>query len=88
MKPVPFDKVKTGDIFRDMDGNSVMRTAKTYSDNEGKTVVNCIMLISNKTELSRGELFGKSREIYCEVLNEREISELTLVVITKIEEVA
>lgn len=79
MKALPFEKVKTGQAFRDVDGTVLMRTSKAFGDNEGRTPVNCAILISNKTDLSRGDLISKTRDIYCEVLDQRELSELRLV---------
>ena len=79
MKAFPFEKVKIGQAFRDIDGTVLMRTSKAYADNEGRTPINCTILIPNKMELSRGDLVAKARDIYCEVLDQRELSELRLV---------
>ena len=88
MKAVPFEKVKAGQAFRDIDGNVLMRVSKAYSDSEGRTPVNCAILISNKADLTRGDLITKTRDIYCEVLDDRELSELTLVDVKADEEIS
>ena len=79
MKASPFERVKPGQLFRDIDGNVLMRTSKAYADNEGRTPINCIVLIPNKGELTRGDTLTKTREIYCEVLDDRELSQIKLV---------
>lgn len=80
MKAIPFERVKQGQVFRDIDGTTLMRTTKSYSDVEGQNLVNCVVLISNKPEsISRGDMIAKGRDIYCEALNDREVSELKLI---------
>lgn len=79
MKEKPFEKIKIGEVFRDLDGNLLMRSAKAYNDAEGQNLLNTVVLISNRADLNRGELIYKNRDIYCELLNDREVSETRLV---------
>ena len=87
MKATPFERVKIGQVFRDIDGTLIMRINKAYGDNEARSLINCVILISNKTEVSRGGLLAKTRDIYCEVLDDRELSDLGLIDITETKEI-
>lgn len=78
MKPKPFDRIKVGEIFRDIDGTILMRTEKTFANEEGKNILNCAILIPNISSLKRGDVIGKTRDTYCESLNDREVSEIRL----------
>ncbi len=78
MKAVPFQKVKIGQVFRDIDGNSLLRIPKVFRDNEGRDFRNCVILIANKSGLSIGDIMVKTREIYCELLNDTELNEIRL----------
>lgn len=79
MTPMPFLKVKQGQAFRDIDGNVLMRISKAYADNDGRTPLNCAILIPNKSDLNRGDTTAKQKDIYCEVLDDRELSEIRLI---------
>jgi len=86
VKPLPFDRVKVGQVFRDIDGTIFMRITRAFGDNDGRTAINCAILITNKPESdNRGDVIAKARDTYCEVLDERELSELKLIDIPEIE---
>lgn len=75
MKSKPFERVKIGDLFRDLDGNVLMKIPKSTGDED---TFNSVILVPNKKDLSRGNLISKNREAYCEVLTKVEISDLKL----------
>lgn len=87
MKAMPFERTKIGNIFRDIDGNIILRVAKAYGDNEGRTPINCAILVSNKNDNTRGDVLAKNREAYCEVLDDREVSEIKLVDVSEHDEI-
>lgn len=81
MKAKPFDRVKISEIFRDVDGNIILKQNRVFGDNEGRTPLNCVILVPNKPDIQRGDILFKNREVYCEVLDDREISELKFVIL-------
>ena len=79
MKAKPFERLKVGELFRDIDGTLLMRTSKSFSDVEAKNITNCTVLIPNKPDDNRGEMVYRARDVYCDTLTDREISEIKLV---------
>ena len=75
MKPKPFERLKTGDVFRDLDGNILM---KLITANDGTKSYNCVVLIGNQASIKRGNLDEQHRDSYCEFLEEVEIAELRI----------
>lgn len=79
MKTKPFEKVKIGELFRDIDGNLLMKIPKTQGADR---TYNSVALTSNKKDITRGILIAKMRDTYCEVLNKNEICDIRLEVST------
>ena len=73
MKPKPIERLKTGDIFRDLDGNILM---KLITVNDGTKSYNCVILTGNQASVKRGCLDEQQRDSYCEFLEEVEVAEL------------
>lgn len=78
MKPKPFRDLIVGNIFRDIDGTTYIKSGKSFTTGEEQKVLNCIILIPNKSKDGRGQLRFKDEDVYCEVLEEIEIIELKL----------
>lgn len=83
MKSKPFDRVKIGELYRDLDGNLLMKIPKATGDED---TFNSVILIANKKDLDRGNLLSKNREAYCEVLTKNEIAEVKLDLSSDLEE--
>lgn len=75
MQAKPFMNVKNGSIFRDIDGNALIKTPKSATSSEG-VFTNCVVIMSNSSDLKRGDLTKKGRDIYCEVIDPAETVEL------------
>lgn len=75
MKSKPFDRVKIGDLYRDIDGNLLMKIPKAQGSED---TFNSVILIPNKKDLERGSLVAKNREAYCEVLIKSEVADVKL----------
>lgn len=71
----PFINVKNGDIFRDVDGTTYVKTPKSATSSEG-IFTNCVVLLANSKDLSRGDLVKKAKDVYCEVIDAAEIIQL------------
>jgi hypothetical protein len=75
MQARPFIKVNNGNIFRDVDGTTYVKTPKSATSSEG-IFTNCVVLITNSKDLSRGDLVKKVKDVYCEVIDAAEIIQL------------
>lgn len=83
MKAKPFERVKIGDLYRDIDGNLLMKIPKSTGEED---TFNSVILIPNKKDLDRGNLMSKGREVYCEVLTKPEIADIKLDISSAAEE--
>jgi len=75
MQAKPFLNVKNGDMFRDVDGNSYLKTPKSATSSDGM-FTNCVVIRTNTKDLKRGDLVKKAKDTYCEVADPAEIIEL------------
>lgn len=71
----PFINVKNGNIFRDVDGTAYVKTPKSATSSEG-VFTNCVVLVTNSKDLSRGDLVKKAKDVYCEVIDAAEVIQL------------
>ena len=83
MKAMPFVRLNVGDIFNDIDGTTYIKTARALTPNKEETntnykKLNSMILIPNKPSDARGQLRYKDDDVYCEVLDIQEITELHL----------
>lgn len=83
MKPMPFLRLNVGDVFNDIDGTTFIKTGKclTPSKEDRSTSykeLNCVILVPNKPMDARGQLRFKNDDVYCEVFDDQEITELKI----------
>ncbi len=83
MKPAPFLRLNVGDIFNDIDGTTFIKTGKCFIQCKEDVAapakeLNCVILIPNKPKDSRGQIRFKDDDVYCEVFDDKEISELQI----------
>lgn len=87
MKPFPFKRLSIGDIFNDIDGTTFIRTGTSvpkgaFDQVDERPELNCMILIPNKGKDKRGQLRFKADDVYCELLDATEISNIRLENIT------
>ena len=83
MKPMPFLRLVVGDIFNDIDGTTFIKIGKCYTPTKDESSssykeLNCVILVPNKLKDTRGQIRFKNDDVYCEVFDEEEISELKI----------